>query len=152
MPRYAIPFTKSNADNVRQLTEVVSDSFAQRQRLDFFTVGCVSTPADATFIYSVRRITVSSPSTGTAIIPTAIDPFDAVGRCTAKHIITADNASFNTSPLEVFRAPCHHRATYTFAAAAGEELVGANILGYGISLGMANPSTLLFEGTVMFKE
>lgn len=151
MPRYSAPFTKTNSDSVRQLVEILSSATVQRQKWFAFVVGCVTTPADAVFKYVVRRVTASA--TGTALTPTPLDPTnDAACRSTAEHVITADHSSFNSSPLELFRAPCNHRATYQWMAGDGRELIGPAVSGNGLSLGMADASALLFEGTAQFEE
>lgn len=150
MPRYAAPFTKTGSDSVRQVVEVLSSATVQRIRCYSFVIACTTTPADATFTYTMRRVTASA--TGTSLTPNPLDPNDAACRGTSEHLITADHSSFNSSPVELFSAPVNHRAAYTFYASDGQELVGAATSGNGLSLGMAAVSTSTFAGTVFFIE
>jgi hypothetical protein len=149
MPRYAAPFTKTGSDSVLQIVEVLSSATVQRTKWYSFVVGCTATPADALFNYVVRRVTGSA--TGTSLTPNPLDPSDAACRGTAEHLITADAASFSAG-TEVFRAPCNHRAAYTYYASDGSELVGAATSANGLSLGVGAASTSTFGGTVFFQE
>jgi hypothetical protein len=150
MARYAAPFTKTNADSVQQLVEVLSNgSTAHRTWWDCFIVAKTASPADSHHSFIVRRVTASA--TGTSLTPTPLESNDAASRATAEHIITADHASF-ASGVELFRAPLNDRATYTFYANPGQELVGPATTSNGLSLGLGTASTGLFGGTVYFKE
>lgn len=149
MPRYAAPFTKTNSDSVLQLMEVLSSATVQRTRWDMFIVGCAESPADVLFKPIVRRVTGSA--TGTALTPNPTDLQDAACRASAKHIITADAASFS-SGAEVFRCPLNQRATYQWMCGSDQELVGPATSSNGLSLGLAAATTSKFEGTVYFKE
>ncbi len=149
MPRYAAPFTKTGADSVQQIVEVLSSATVQRTKWWMFVIGNTATPADAVFSYVVRRVTGSA--TGTALTPNPLDPSDAACRGTAEHLITADAASFSTG-TELFRAPVNHRATYQWVAADGMELTGAATSANGLSLGLSAVSTSTFGGTVYFAE
>lgn len=149
MPRYIAPFTKTGSDSVLQLAEVLSTATVQRQKWYTLIVGCTTTPADASFQYVIRRVTASA--TGTSLTPNPIDLQDAACRSTCEHLITADHASF-ASGAELFRAMCHHRATYTWNAADGQELVGPATSASGLSVGVAAASTAQFSGSIYFAE
>lgn len=149
MPRYQATFTKTGSDSVRQLMELLSGATVQRIKVYAFTIGCVVS-ADNNFSYVVRRVTGSA--TGTALTPGKNDPNDAAARSSAKHLITADHASFNSSPDEVYRAPMNQRATFQWMSSEGRELVSAAVNANGISLGLSAVSTSQFEGTVSLEE
>jgi hypothetical protein len=150
MARYAAPFTKTNADSVQQLVEVLSNgSTAHRTWWDCFMVAKTASPADSHHSFIVRRVTDSA--TGTALTPTPLDSLDVASRATAEHIITADHASFS-SGVELLRVPLNDRATYTWYANPGQEMVGPATTTDGLSLGLSSASTGLFGGTVYFRE
>lgn len=149
MPRYSATFTKTGSDSVLQLVEILSSATVQRTKWESFVLGCTAAPADALFSYIVRRVTASA--TGTALTPSPKDSQDAACRGTSKHLITADHASFS-SGAELFRSPCHHRASYTWMASDGRELVGPATSASGLSLGVGAASTSTFAGTVEFAE
>jgi hypothetical protein len=149
MPRYAAPFTKTNADSVQQLVEILSGATTQRTLWYQFMVGCVETPADALFRPIVHRVT--GTATGTSLTPNPLDTQDAACRSSAKHIITADAGSF-AAGTEIFRAPVNQRATYQWMCVDGQELVGPATNANGLSLGLSAASTTKWEGTVFFRE
>lgn len=150
MPRYAAPFTKTNSDSVLQILEILSQATVQRCRLDHLIVKNKGTEAaDAVFDYVVRRVTGSA--TGTALTPNPVDPNDAACRSAAKHIITADAASFSGG-AELLRVPLNNRATFQWMASDGQELVGAAVNTNGLSVGVAAATTSTFAGTAFFKE
>lgn len=149
MPRYSAPFTKTGADSVLQHVEVLSSATVQRTKWYSFVTAKSASPADAHVQFVIRRVTGSA--TGTALTPSPIDPSDAACRGTAEHLITADAASF-ASGTELFRAPLNDRATYTWYANDGQELVGAAVSANGLSLGVSAANTATFSGTVFFAE
>lgn len=150
MPRYAAPFTKTGADSVLQIVEVLSSATVQRTKWFQFGIKNTGTEsADVTFSYVVRRVTGSA--TGTSLTPNPMDPSDAACRGTAEHLITADAGSF-AAGTELFRRPINNRATYDWYASEGRELVGAATASNGLSLGVASASTSTFAGTVCFEE
>jgi hypothetical protein len=150
MPRYAAPFTKTGADSVLQIVEVLSSATVQRTKWWQFIIKNLGTEtADVSFSYVIRRVTGSA--TGTSLTPNPLDPSDAACRGTAEHLITADAASF-AAGLEVFRAPVNNRATYTMFWADGYEPTGAATSANGLSAGVSSASTSTFAGTVYFQE
>jgi hypothetical protein len=149
MPRYAVPFTKTGADSVLQIAEVLSSATVQRTKWFAFVIACTATPADALFNYVVRRVTGSA--TGTAVTPNPLDTQDAAARSTAEHLITADAASF-AGGAELFRAPTNHRATFQWMASEGRELVGPATSANGLSLGVGAASTSTFGGSIYYEE
>lgn len=149
MPRYSAPFTKTGSDNVRQIMEILSQSTVQRTKWYAFVIGAAAA-ADNVFSYCVRRVTGSA--TGTALTPSPIDTQDAACRAAAKHLITADASSFNTSPVELWRAIMNQRATYQWQCSEGKEFVGPATNTNGLSLGLSATSTANFEGAVSFEE
>jgi hypothetical protein len=152
MPRYNVGWTKTGADSVRQLVEVLSSATVQRMKVFHLVVGNTGTEsADVKFNYSMRRVTGSA--TGTAVTGNPLDPNDAAHRSAAKHLITADAASFNTGPIEIGGPwPVNNRATWQWMASDGRELVGAAVSANGVSLGLAAVSTSTFAGSVAFEE
>lgn len=151
MPRYNTIFTKTGADSVRQLVEVLSSATVQRVRCTAFLVKNTGTEtADTVFAYSLRRVTGSA--TGTAVTPTPASPQDAAARSTAEHLITADHSSFDTTPIELWRAPVNNRATYQMIWPDDQAPEGAATSSNGISLGMSAVSTSTFAGTISHLE
>lgn len=149
MPRYAAAFTKTGADSVRQIVEVLSTSTVQRTKWFAFIVGAAAA-ADTVLQFVVRRVTGSA--TGTALTPRPLDPNDAAARSTAENLITADAASFNTSPVELWRSAINQRAAVQWMASEGREMVGPATDANGLSLGLSAVSTLAYDGTVSFEE
>jgi hypothetical protein len=151
MPRYSAPFTKTGADSVRQLVEILSSATVQRVRVTAFVVKNNGTEtADVVFGYSLRRVTGSA--TGTALTPNPVSPQDAACRATAEHLITADHSSFNTAPVELWSSPVNNRATYQMFVPDDQAFEGAAISANGLSLGLAAVSTSTFAGTIGFLE
>lgn len=151
MPRYSAPFNKTGADSVRQLVEVLSSATVQRVRVTAFVVKNTGTEtADTVFRYSLRRVTGSA--TGTALTPSPVSPQDAACRATAKHLITADHSSFDTTPVELWKAPTNNRATYQIFLPDEQAFEGAAVSANGISLGLDSASTSTFAGTIAFVE
>lgn len=149
MPRYAAPFSKTGADNVRQLVEILSTTTTQRQKWYAFIVGAAAA-ADNVLAYVVRRVTGSA--TGTALTPRPLDKGDAACRSTAEHAITVDHSSFNTSPVELWRSAINQRAATQWMASEGREMVGEAIDANGLSLGLHAQSTVAYDGTINFEE
>jgi len=151
MPRYEAPFTKTGADSVRQIVEVLSGATTQRVRCTAFVIKNNGTEtADVTFGYSLRRVTGSA--TGTALTPNPVSPSDAACRSAAKHLITADASSFNSSPIELWSAPTNNRATYQMQWPDDQAPEGAAVNTNGLSLGLGAVSTSTFAGTSQFLE
>jgi hypothetical protein len=150
MPRYAAPYTKTGADSVLQIVEVLSSATVQRTKWYHVVVKNTGTEsADTTFSYVVRRVTGSA--TGTSLTPNPIDPTDAACRGTSKHLITADAASFSGG-TELARWPVNNRATWQWMASDGMELTGAATSSNGLSLGVSSASTSTFAGSILFAE
>ena len=145
------PFTKTGADSVRQLVEVLSSGTVQRVRITSFIVKNNGTEtADVTFGYSLRRVTASA--TGTSLTPNPVSPSDAACRATCEHLITADHSSFNSSPIELWSAPVNNRATYQMFVPDDQAFEGAAVSANGLSLGLGAVSTSTFAGTIGFIE
>ena len=76
---------------------------------------------------------------------------DPVALFDAKHLITADPASF-AAGTEVLRVPLNHRATFRWIANPGEELVWPATATNGLGLGVTAASILTFSGSVNVNE
>ena len=151
MPRYVAPFTKTGADSVRQVVEVLSSATVQRVRCNSFLIKNTGTEtADTVFSYTLRRVTASA--TGTALTPNPLSPSDKACTSTSEHLITADHSSFNTSPVELWSAPCNNRATYQIFVPDEQAFEGAATSANGLSLGVAAASTSTFAGSLGFIE
>lgn len=150
MANYRVNFTKTGADSVACVLEMLADATTpRRSKVSDITIGCTATPADALFQYVARRITNSG--TGTTVTPNPTDPADAAALFDAEHLITVDPASF-AAGAELYRVPLNHRATFRWIANPGEELVWPATATNGIGLGLSAVSTSTFSGSVNVSE
>lgn len=152
MPKYVVAFTKLGSDNVRQLVEALADATTPgRLKLhDAFVANVAAVPLDTAQRFVIRRVTGSA--TGTSLTPRPVDPADRAALFDAEHLITADHSSFNTTPTEVMRRPVNGRASLRWTAAPGCEIVTPATASEGLSLGLSDQSTSLFEGELVIEE
>jgi len=108
------------------MTLVVGDSLigvkastTARPRIYYVTVGCSSTPADASMIHQVLGYT-GGHGTSTAVTPVPLDASDRAAVATAGQIYTAEP----TTPATVasLNIPVHQRSNYQWYAREGGEL------------------------------
>ena len=150
MARYAAAWTKTGADSVLQLVEVLADATTPRRSKWYdFGFGCTATSNDGVHQYIVRRVTGSA--TGTSLTNRPLDPADAAALCDTEHLITADAGSFSTGE-ELYREPLNGRASWRWACSPGGELVGPATASNGLSLGLSAASTSTYSGIIHFEE
>ena len=150
MAAYGFGFTKTGADSVLQVVELLCDATTVRRNKWFsFGIGCTAASNDGVHQYVVRRVTGSA--TGTAVTPNPLDLADAVALMDAKHLITADAASFSGG-AELYREPLNGRASWQWNANPGRELVGPATASNGLSLGLSAASTSTYSGNIQAEE
>lgn len=149
MAAYAVGFTKTGADSVQQVVEVLSSATVRRIKWFSFGIACTAASNDGVHSYIVRRVTASA--TGTAVTPRPLDPADAAALSTSEHLITADHGSFATGE-ELYREPLNGRASWQWNANPGRELVTPATSASGASLGLGAASTSTYGGNVMIEE
>lgn len=150
MAAYAVPFTKTGADSVLCVAELLTPaSLFRRGKVFSFGVACTAASNDGVHQYVVRRITNSG--TGTAATISPLDPADAACTMVAEHLITVDPASFGAG-IELYREPLNGRASWQWNANPGRELVCAASATVGFGFGLSAASTSTYAGHVHFEE
>lgn len=122
----------------------------QRGRLLDFIFGTLGTPADQSYEWDVSRMTTIG--TGTATVPVALDPADAVSSTvgTANH--TVEPTVTATSSL--FYLGTNQRASYRWVSSPGSEIVwpATNLNGVGLRTRSVSGGTATATGHFIFQE
>jgi hypothetical protein len=112
-----------------------ADTGIRFRRVD---LGGVEVPAHVSHVSGISYATVLSA--------------DGVRIETVEHLITADHASFNSSPVTLGRKPVNGRASLRFSTAPRCEFIFAATASNGASIGTSDASGSQFEGDVNFEE
>lgn len=150
MAAFTIGFQKTGSDSVQQFVEVLADGTRPRRlKLCELNWGNTAAPADNVHSYIVHRVTGSA--TGTAVTPRPHDPADAATEFDAKHLITADAASFAAGE-ELLRVPVNTRTSFRWVSHPGRELIGPATASNGMSFGAGTATTSTFGGSLVIEE
>ena len=124
-------------------------SSSRRAKIKQIIVGCTDTPADATAVFALRKITADG--TGTAKTPQAVDAGDGTPTCTAKGNYTVEPTYATGNEMEF---GLNQRVTMIWNAPFNGEpvtnLSGGTVIGYGLQM-VSGPS-LKYRVTIQFEE
>lgn len=151
MANYGTAFNKTGADSVLQVVELIAapTTGIRRSKVFSFGIGCTAASNDGVHQYTIHRVT--GTATGTAVTAQPTDPADAVAFCLAKHLITADAASF-AAGAELYREPLNGRASWQFNANPGKEFISPATASNGVSLGLSAANTATYAGNLQHEE
>lgn len=99
----------------------------RRFKLTDVIVGSDATPADATFVDQVQRITTTG--TGTSLTPDVKDPADAAVVTVVRHIMTIEPTYAGNAMISI---PRNQRTTARWNAKDGEEIIVAATANAGL--------------------
>lgn len=134
--------------STKTLLSVLSTT-TRRPKILQVTIGCSGSPADATAIFSLRRITADG--TGTAATPQQVDSADGAPVVTAKSNYTIE-PTYATGSL--YDIPLNQRVTVIwnppFGPPPAPEVSGGTVKGLGVQ--MVSGPALAYRVTIEFEE
>lgn len=148
MAKLAVPLQRT-ASTTASLGSITADATRPRRyRLYDLILGSEASPADAAFLYRVRRCTTAG--TLTSVTPKNLDPADATTELDAGQNHTVEPTY--TASSELLEVALNQRATFRWVASPGGELVCPATASNGMGIETPTSSAVVITATVYVDE
>ncbi len=144
MANYGSELTKGITSTVVGLGSIECPAAGMRRVAIYDLVFGSSAAGDTQFLFELNRSTTAA--TGTAVVPTALDPADPAAVTLTKQNLTVQGA--NTAGAVPMGSPQNQRATFRWVCREGKEIIIPAVANNGIHIN--TPVALLAPTATVF--